>query len=90
LPRLLKHLYRLLAMRIDVPEYECPHCGAVHNALAGEGEPEEGDISVCVKCRALLVLHPGKVPYVTAITKEEFDMLPVEVLLELIWRWRND
>ena len=37
-----------------VPEAQCPVCGAKHNAAAGNGRPQTGDLTICIGCGTFL------------------------------------
>ncbi|HET6539267.1 MAG TPA: hypothetical protein VFG46_02230 [Chryseolinea sp.] len=39
------------------PETSCPYCGKLTNGTAGPTKPQEGDISVCIKCYSIGILN---------------------------------
>lgn len=73
-------LLRGPTFRFDVPEVECPACGAEFTRMSvfegDESEPEEGETMVCVACRAALTLK-GQRP--ALLTAEEWQALPAEL-----------
>lgn len=45
-----------------VPPGTCPACGALHDGAAnttGQGAPEPGDLSICIRCGAAAQYGPG-------------------------------
>lgn len=67
-----------------MPESHCPYCGALHNGaddadgyFGGDGAPpNEGDITICIKCASPLILDAElklRTPTVAEL-KDIYDM----------------
>lgn len=66
----------MLIASTDSPECPCPNCGAPLDTITGEGEPKEGDFSMCFECFALLRLNADLT--VRPLIDEDFDSLDSE------------
>lgn len=66
---------------VRVPESRCLNCGALMNALGTgdrhvEAKPEPGDVSVCIRCGAVMKLD-GELR-LRGMTNEEMDELTAD------------
>ncbi len=63
----------------------CPRCGKkltdVTSAFSDSGEPEPGDITLCIQCACAMVFNDDL--SVHAMTEAEFDELDFETIQEL-------
>ena len=62
----------------------CPYCGYyldAATAVEDQGRPEEGDLSVCLKCTGVLIYNEHGKPCV--LTDAERDALPADDLATL-------
>ena len=60
-----------------IPKCPCPACGEVQDrAAGGEGDPEAGDATVCIKCGNWNSF--GKDLTLTAMTEEQIESLTSE------------
>lgn len=43
----------------EITPSKCPHCGVEHEMASGDGQPSEGDVSICIKCAGISVFDKG-------------------------------
>jgi hypothetical protein len=65
-----------------VPKSTCPDCGAEHGAAygpdSGGEKPKPGDISICVKCQAILIF--GDKLMLRPPTEAEIAEIPLDLI----------
>lgn len=70
---------------------ECPHCGAVTDAIAnmtGDELPEDGDVSLCMSCGIISLVSSTSPTGLRRPTKaERTDILSDPRIKKALWAW---